>query len=146
MLSSVLTATGADNKAVVTFATEPNRIYYIRENAAPDGYKVSDVVYKAVVDANGKVTYGVAGSQTTSETVPVCKNEKTADDDTSVPEDTPSDESHNPKTGDTGGFGTAGIAILSGITCAASLMEGAWRRKRKNSDDDDETFESEQSL
>lgn len=171
------TETDEDNHAVVSFDIKQlGRTYYIRETAAPDGYRVSREVFQAVVGADGKVTYGTAGSATTSETVPVCKNYDSTSDvvevipDNSTPDDvevipdssTPDDvevipdnstsdpakvveedaetetpHAVSPKTGDTGVFGTAGLTILSGITCAAFLVAGVQKRKRKNSDDNE---------
>ncbi len=129
-------ASATYNQAVVSFSTEPNKTYFIKETNAPDGYRVSHEVFKAVVDADGKVTYGAAGSATTSETMPICKNEKTDEDDDISdlepdPEDTPPAKAVSPKTGDTSGFGTVGMAILSGITCAVSLVGLVQKRKKK---------------
>ncbi len=129
-------ASATYNQAVVSFSTEPNKTYFIKETNAPDGYRVSHEVFKAVVDADGKVTYGVAGSATTSETMPICKNEKTDEDDDISdlepdPEDTPPAKAVSPKTGDTSGSGIVGMAILSGITCAVSLVVGVQKRKKK---------------
>lgn len=131
LITTKTTAIGTDNKAVVSFDTEPNKTYYIKEIKAPDGYTASDEVFKAVVDADGKVTYGVVGSADISENIPVCKNEKSAAD-TSVPADTPNGV-NNPETGVA--LGTAGFAILSGIICTISSKRAQGGRKRKNGDD-----------
>ncbi len=67
-----------DGKAVASFAVDPGAMtYYIKETKAPEGYIVSDKVYKAVVDENGKVTYSIVGTDGTSEDVLVCENTKT---------------------------------------------------------------------
>lgn len=61
-----------DVKAAVSFQfitgdttkyIERDTTYYIKEIKAPDGYKASDEVFTAVVDEDGKVTYGAAGSK-----------------------------------------------------------------------------------
>ncbi|MDE6726670.1 MAG: hypothetical protein K2J80_01880, partial [Oscillospiraceae bacterium] len=75
LITSATTAIAAgNNRAVISFEAMPNTTYYIKETKAPDGYRVSGRVYKAVVDADGKITYSVVGTANISEDVPVCEN------------------------------------------------------------------------
>ncbi len=80
LLTSATSTKGAD-KAVAVFESgfgggnyiKPNTTYYIKETKAPEGYTLSDKVFAAsvsIVDGEGKVTYGAAGS----EEPPICEN------------------------------------------------------------------------
>ncbi len=64
-------------KAVVSFEIDVDSIYYIKEISAPEGYVASETVYKAVVDDEGNVLYGIVGSDSFTSTFPVCVNKKT---------------------------------------------------------------------
>ena len=77
------TAINSDNNAVVSFTAgiELNKMYYIKETQAPEGYTASEEVFTAIVGADGKVTYGAAGS----EEIPVCKNYPTTPDESVTP-------------------------------------------------------------
>lgn len=81
------------NKATAVFGSDfgggnyikPGNTYYIKETKAPEGYTLSDKVFAvsiAIVDGEGKVTYGAAGS----EEPPVCENIANVPDEPEDPE------------------------------------------------------------
>ncbi len=83
---------------VVTFtkdsaSLEVGRKYYLKETTVPEGYTGSDDVYECIIDANGEVTYKVAGSNDpASADFPECENVKTSGGNPNPPVPTPEAE------------------------------------------------------
>lgn len=105
-----------DDKAVVFFKVDAGDTYYIKEISAPSGYRLSGKVFRAEVSSDGTVTYSVVGSSGSSEDIPVCENVK---------------GTGNPGTA--AGTGVTGIAVISGMVLAVSLIKRA-KNGRKNKD------------
>lgn len=74
-------------RAVFDLRIPPNeKVYYIKEQAAPDGFAKSNKVYCCKVKADGTVTYKVQGEflATYKTDIPVCENIKLPDNDVDI--------------------------------------------------------------